>query len=103
MTAHRNPGSSSIEILAAFSNMTFQPISDVHFQVAIEKAYTLQLRPQSGRSLQPNEKSGIKQVIFLPHVDVGKGNAVKMRWRVGYKVGTEAREEQGQVPPLGIS
>jgi ADP-ribosylation factor-binding protein GGA len=36
-TAHRHPQTGSIEIVATFSNNTPQSISDVHFQVAIEK------------------------------------------------------------------
>ena len=36
-------------------------------------------------------------------IDVGKGNSVKIRFKVAYKLGGEAHEEQGMVPPLGIA
>jgi len=39
----------------------------------------------------------------LNGIEVGKGNAVKMRFKVSYKLGLETREEQGLVPPLGIA
>lgn len=36
-------------------------------------------------------------------IDAGKGSSVKIRFKVSYKLGSEAREEQGMVPPLGIA
>lgn len=41
--------------------------------------------------------------MLLDGIDVGKGNAVKMRFRVSYRLGQEAKEEQGMVPALGIA
>jgi hypothetical protein len=40
--------------------------------------------------------------MLLDGVDSGKGNSVKIRFKVSYKLGSEAREEQGMVPSLGI-
>ncbi|KAJ5679039.1 hypothetical protein N7462_007283 [Penicillium macrosclerotiorum] len=102
--ARRVPGSPrQIYIQAAFSNTTSQPIGELHFQVAVEKSYTLQLRPQSGRDIAPQQQYGVKQDMVLDGIDSGKGNSVKIRFKVAYKVGAEAREEQGMVPSLGIS
>ncbi|KAJ6163962.1 hypothetical protein N7470_002634 [Penicillium chermesinum] len=92
-----------IHIKAVFSNNTSQPIGGLHFQVAVEKSYTLQLRPQSGRDIAPHQQHGVQQEMLLDGVDPGKGDSVKIRFKVSYKVGTEAREEQGMVPSLGIS
>ncbi|OQD75224.1 hypothetical protein PENDEC_c008G03107 [Penicillium decumbens] len=92
-----------IHITAFFSNTTSQPITELHFQVAVEKAYTLQLEPQSGRDIAPNQHSGVKQTMSLDGVDSDKGNSVKIRFKVSYKLGAEAREEQGMVPSLGIA
>lgn len=39
----------------------------------------------------------------LDGIDPGKGNSVKIRFKVSYQLGGESKEEQGMVPPLGIS
>ena len=41
--------------------------------------------------------------MLIDGIDAGKGNSVKIRFKVSYKLGGEAREEQGMVPPLGIA
>ncbi|CDM33686.1 hypothetical protein DTO006G1_4439 [Penicillium roqueforti] len=92
-----------IHVVAIFSNTTSQRIGDLHFQVAVEKSYTLQLRPQSGRDIAPQQQNGVQQEMLIDGVDAGKGNSVKIRFKVSYKLGGEAREEQGMVPPLGIA
>ncbi|KAJ5444051.1 ADP-ribosylation factor-binding protein GGA2 [Penicillium daleae] len=92
-----------IHIQAVFSNTTAQPIGELHFQVAVEKSYTLQLRPQSGREVAPQQQYGVKQEMVLDGIDNGKGNSVKIRFKVSYRLGAEAREEQGMVPALGIA
>lgn len=45
----------------------------------------------------------MQQEMVLDGIDSGKGNSVKIRFKVSYKLGAEAREEQGMVPPLGIA
>ncbi|CAG8940229.1 unnamed protein product [Penicillium salamii] len=92
-----------IHVVAIFSNNTTQPIGDLHFQVAVEKSYTLQLRPQSGRDVAPQQQNGVQQEMLMDGIDAGKGSSVKIRFKVSYKLGSEAREEQGMVPPLGIA
>ncbi|KAJ5328209.1 hypothetical protein N7452_008599 [Penicillium brevicompactum] len=92
-----------IHVVAIFSNNTTQPIGELHFQVAVEKSYTLQLRPQSGRDVAPQQQNGVQQEMLMDGIDVGKGNSVKIRFKVSYKLGGEAREEQGMVPALGIA
>lgn len=108
-----------IHVMANFSNNTSQPIGELHFQVAVEKvsftfyvflhtanilqSYKLQLRPQSGRDIAPQQQNGVQQEMLMDGIDVGKGDSVKIRFRVSYKLGGEAREEQGMVPPLGIA
>ena len=66
------------------------------------QSYTLQLTPQSGRTLQPNQANGITQPIEINGVPRGSGNSVKMRWKASYKVGGELKMEQGEVASLGI-
>lgn len=118
--ARRHPTNPrQVNIVAHFSNATAQTINDLHFQVAVEKVtarpilvatnsnrdqtYTLQLRPQSGREVPPLQQNGVQQEMLLDGIEPGNGNSVKIRFKVSYKAGTEAKEEQGMVPPLGIS
>ena len=101
-TARRQPGQPLISIQARFSNQTPQAISGIHFQVAVEKSYSLQLRPQSGRNLGPNQRNGIQQEILLNGVPPGKGNSVKVRYKVSYQSDGQPLDEQGDVPSLGI-
>lgn len=102
-TAKRAAGQQQIQILSSFSNQTAESMGGLHFQVAVEKAYTLQLRPQTGRDLSAGQKNGIQQEILLNGVPAGKGDSVKMRFKVSYQLNGRAMEEQGTVPSLGIS
>ncbi|KAL4860922.1 hypothetical protein BDV12DRAFT_208654 [Aspergillus spectabilis] len=92
-----------VHIVASFSNATNQAINDLHFQVAVEKAYTLHLRPQSGRDIAPLQNNGVQQEMLIDGIDLGKGNSVKIRFRVSYRLNNETKEEQGMVPALGIA
>ena len=67
-----------------------------------KKGLTLKLTPQSGRNLLPNQRDGITQPIVVNGVQKGQANNVKMRWKANYRMAGEARQEQGEVPPLGI-
>lgn len=98
----RLPGQSSIQITARFGNTTQQRITALHFQVAVEKSYTLQLKPQSGRELPPKSVNSVQQEIVLNGVPEGKGNVVKMRFKVSYELNGFPQEEQGTVPSLEI-
>lgn len=102
-TASRAAGQQQIQIVSDFSNQTTQSVSGLHFQVAVEKAYRLQLRPQTGRDLSPGQKNGIQQEILLNGVPPGKGGSVKMRFKVSYQLNGKRVEEQGTVPSLGIA
>ncbi|KAA6408935.1 MAG: vhs domain-containing [Lasallia pustulata] len=93
---------SVINVLAKFSNATPSPITEYTFQVAVSKSYTLRLTPQSGRNLLPNQRDGITQPIEINGVAKGHANAVKMRWKASYKLAGDFRQEQGEVPALGI-
>ncbi|KZF24700.1 VHS domain-containing protein [Xylona heveae TC161] len=98
--AGQNP---TLEILARFSNNSAQALSDLTFQVAVTRGYSLKLEPQSGRSMQPHQRNGITQSIHLNGVERGKGNTVKLRWKASYREGIEFREEQGEIPSLGVA
>ncbi|KMQ44021.1 Coatomer/clathrin adaptor appendage, Ig-like subdomain [Trichophyton rubrum] len=122
MQVKRFPGENKIHGLVSFSNNTPHAISELHFQIAIEKtylndyqltscflsfkllqSYSLQLRPQSGRDIAPYQKIGVQQQLQMDGVQPGKGNTVRLRYKVSFKVGQELNESDGLVPSLGIS
>lgn len=91
-----------ILIKSRISNNTSQPVTDLTFQVAVSKGYSLRLEPQSSVSLAPNQANGITQVIRLHGVQRGYGSSIKMRWKAAYLVGGARKEEHGEIPSLGI-
>ncbi|MCJ1381493.1 hypothetical protein MMC17_004604 [Xylographa soralifera] len=99
----RKTDDSVIDILATFSNKSSNPITEYTFQVAVTKAYSLKLTPQSGRKLQPLQKNGITQPIEVHGVAKGQSSNVKIRWKASYKAAGDLRQEQGEVPPLLIA
>ncbi|RMZ85444.1 hypothetical protein DV737_g850, partial [Chaetothyriales sp. CBS 132003] len=102
-TAQRQPDQPLITIHAQFSNSTHQPLTDLVFQVAVEKSYSLKLRPQTSRALAPNQRNAVQQEILLSDVPPGKGSSVKMRYKLSYQIQGQNIEQQGNVPSLGIS
>ncbi|KAJ4387951.1 ARF-binding protein [Gnomoniopsis smithogilvyi] len=106
LLANRATGTAnSIHLLFAFSNNTAQPISEVHFQLAVTKGYESQLKPQTGRSLEAKQSRGITQTIEIWHSAdrTKKVESVKLRWRVAYKVGGEMKSETGEIPEFSIA
>ncbi|ESZ89654.1 hypothetical protein SBOR_9958 [Sclerotinia borealis F-4128] len=104
LNASREPSTPDVITLSiAFSNNSNEPISNLTFQAAVTKGYTLQLQPQSGRRLNPRQNLGITQKIYLQGVEHGKGDQVKMRWKCSYQLGAQNSNEQGEIPNLGIS
>ncbi|KAI7308281.1 hypothetical protein KC315_g13408, partial [Hortaea werneckii] len=92
-----------IQLQSKISNNTSQPITDLTFQLAVTKGYTLALQPQSSRSLGPNQQNGITQSIRLQGCQRGQGSAVKMRWRASYTLNGQQQNEQGEIAGLGVS
>ncbi|KAK3063134.1 hypothetical protein LTS18_002667, partial [Coniosporium uncinatum] len=104
-TVSRPPQSAdAIQINSRISNNAFQPITDLTFEVAVTKSYSLKLEPQSGRKLASKQKFGITQTIQLLGVEKGKGTSVRVRWKATYRVGGgEVKTEMGEVGSLGIA
>ncbi|RMZ70530.1 VHS domain [Pyrenophora seminiperda CCB06] len=90
-------------IQSRISNNTPLPISALTLQVAASKGAQLQLEPQSGVNLGPNQKFGITQNIRVNNVQRGSGNSVKMRWKASYSVGGQQKNEMGEIASLGVS
>ncbi|EGO55397.1 hypothetical protein NEUTE1DRAFT_131168 [Neurospora tetrasperma FGSC 2508] len=100
-----NGPSPAISMQFAFSNNTAQPITEVHFQLAVTKGYELQLQPQTGRTLAPKQSRGITQSVNVWYTadKTRKVESVKLRWRVSYKVGAEAKAEMGEIPEFSVA
>ncbi|KAL2255325.1 hypothetical protein VTK26DRAFT_3605 [Humicola hyalothermophila] len=105
MIANRVGAEPSITLAALFSNNTAQQITELHFQLAVTKGYELQLEPQSGRTLGPGQNFGVRQMIKVWHAGnrERKVEAIKLRWRVSYKVGQELKQETGEIPEFSIA
>ncbi|KAL2151269.1 hypothetical protein VTH82DRAFT_6367 [Thermothelomyces myriococcoides] len=95
----------SISLLFAFTNNTAQPVTELHFQLAVTKGYELLLDPQSGRTLAPKQSRGITQSIKVRHAGnpTKKVESIKLRWRVSYKVGGELKQEMGEIPEFTVA
>ncbi|KAL7275614.1 ARF-binding protein [Rhizina undulata] len=92
-----------VVLKARFSNLAAVPLVDLTFQMAVTKAFSLKMEPQTGRYLPPNQKDGITQIIRVSGVLNRGGAGVKMRWKASFKVGGGALvEEQGVIEGLPI-
>lgn len=69
------------------------------------QGYVLQLQPQTGRALQPNQKFGVTQAIQVAHAGNvnNRVESIKLRWRVAYTLGSEAKTEMGEIPEFRIA
>lgn len=125
MKAARSPQApNAVALSFAFSNNSTEPIGDLHFQLAVTKVcyqfptplidppginhqqgYESQLQPQTGRNLEPNQKYGITQnaQIWVAGDRSKKVEKVKLRWRLNYSVGGEAKVEMGDVSEFGLA
>lgn len=95
--------SAPIFVKASFTNLTPSAVTGLHFQIAVEKAYTLQLQPQSGKDLAPNQQNTIVQNMLVSNVPPGKGTSVKIRFKASYTSAGAAQEEQGMTTGLGVA
>ncbi|RGP68299.1 putative arf-binding [Fusarium sporotrichioides] len=106
MVARRAPGNeNAINIIFAFSNNVPQPISELHFQLAVTKGYELQLKPQTGRDLAPQQSRGITQEVQIWHAGnrTQKVTSAKLRWRASYKMNEQAVNEMGEVTEFSLA
>ncbi|CAK7272114.1 ARF-binding protein [Sporothrix epigloea] len=106
MYATRAPSSpAAIQLAFAFSNTTSQPVSDLHFQTAVTKGFALQLQPQTGRNLDSLQTRGVMQTMAVFH-DNDKSrrvDAIKLRWRLSYKLGLDTKTDVGEVHEFDLA
>ncbi|ROW15652.1 hypothetical protein VPNG_02070 [Cytospora leucostoma] len=95
----------NINLMFYFSNNTAQPISELHFQLAVTKGYESRLTPQTGRSLEPKQSRGVSQWIEVWHTGdrSRKVESIKLRWRVAYKVAGEIKTEMGEIAEFSLA
>ncbi|GJC77741.1 putative ADP-ribosylation factor-binding protein [Colletotrichum liriopes] len=105
MIAGRTGTGNAMNLSFAFSNNSAQPITELHYQLAATKGYELGLRPQTGRSLAPNQSRGVTQFVEVWHAGDKnrKVQSLKLRWRISYKVGAESKNEMGEIPEFSIA
>ncbi|CAK7228378.1 ARF-binding protein [Sporothrix curviconia] len=104
--ATRTPASpAAIQFAFAFSNTTSQPVADLHFQTAVTKGFELKLQPQSGRHLDPLQTRGVIQTMKVSHATdkSRRVETVKLRWRLAYKLGAEAKTDMGEVHEFDLA
>ena len=92
----------AIAIKSSISNNTSSPIQDLTFQLAVMKGCTVKMSPQSGRNLNSREQGGIWQTIEVHGMDFDKGQTIKARWKVSYRIGNDQQNEQGDISALGL-
>ena len=63
---------------------------------------TLQLNPQTGQTLLPNQRAGIEQQMYVEPVPEGSGNSVKIRWKLSYTLNSQVKNEAGEVTNMGV-
>ena len=94
--------SAPIFVKASLTNLTPSAITGLHFQIALEKAYTLQLQPQSGKDLAPNQQNTVVQNMLVSNVPPEKGTSVRIRFKASYTLAGATQEEQGMITGLGV-
>ena len=62
----------------------------------------LQLQPQTGQTLLPNQRSGVEQQMSVQPVPEGSGNSVRIRWKLSYTLDSQLKNEHGEVTNMGI-
>lgn len=73
------------------NNSPLQPLTELNFQMAVPKGFTLRMEPQSSSDIAPRKKATQKMHITRPD----ETHKVKLRWRVTYKVGANSISEDG--------
>jgi ADP-ribosylation factor-binding protein GGA len=65
----------------------------------------LKLQPQSGRTLEPQQTRGVVQSMEVWHANdkSRKVNAIKLRWRLSYRLGEEMKTDMGEVQEFELA
>ena len=73
--------------------------------IVMFQGYELELKPQSGRTLGPKQSRGVTQSINVWHSGdrTRRVEAIKLRWRMAYKVGGELKQEMGEIPEFNVA
>ena len=87
---------SCVQIKALFSNtLPTQTLSNLNFQLAVPRSFSLRMEPQSHTILGPATQNAITQVSRIDGAT--KGAALKLRWRVSGMLGATVYERDGVI------
>lgn len=91
----------AVRVHAAFSNNGAVPVTNLNLQLAVRRAFTLQMQPQTGTTVAPFAKEAVTQESSVAGAAVGSD--LKLRWRVTATVGGSAYERQGVIEDIPSS
>lgn len=63
------------------------------------------MQPQSGRTLEANQKQGITQSMEVWHAGnrSQKVQSIKLRWRISYRLAGDTKSEMGEIPEFTLA
>lgn len=92
-TAKKSPGETQLELI--FSNPSSKKVSSVEIQLAPPKSLKMEISPLTSTELDPHQPNGIHQRVILRG-----GSPPKLRWKVSYNWGIEARTAGGDIKSI---
>lgn len=89
---------SPLKTQASFSNASNQTLDNIDLQVAVPKTVQVHLDTASGKTLRPNQSSGVTQTMTITSTNRPAGTwTVKLRYKITYTANGQEQVEQGQV------
>lgn len=88
-------GPSTLQVHASFSNKSAQHVSNLNYQLAVPRAFSLKMQQQTSTSLAPFANNGVTQDTTIENATPGSN--LKLRWRITADVGAVPYERQGVV------
>jgi hypothetical protein len=85
---------SSIQVVAHFSNSLNSAMSQLTFRVAVPKTLQLQLNPQSSQVVEPFSKRSATQSMSIKNPT--RQQPIRIRYHVSYALEGRTIEEQGE-------
>ncbi|KAG0675201.1 hypothetical protein C6P41_003488 [Kluyveromyces marxianus] len=84
---------STIKVTSFFSNLSISQISDLTLMLAVPKAQSLRLLPQSNTTLSSFSTDGIYQESWIDNAVKDAPKPLRVKWKVSYKVNGTPKEE----------
>ena len=84
---------STIKVTSHFSNLSISQITDLTLMIAVPKAQTLRLLPQSATSLSSFVTDGIHQESWIDNAFINASKPLRVKWKISYKANGTPKEE----------